>query len=96
MEKQQYIHDCENCIFLGHSYTKGRPDLYYCDRADGGSVLARYSNELSDYSSSPISIIIRHIGDKNNPLTKAFCLAVKRGYIKPEKVIDIISNQYEE
>ena len=47
--KPLYEHDCTNCIHLG---VHDKADLYFC--LQGGNmptVIARYSNEGSDYTS---------------------------------------------
>ena len=55
---RRYKHDCNGRQFLGQHKEY---DLYYCARAEsdmGGSVLARYSSEGSDYSSQPLSLLL--------------------------------------
>lgn len=54
--KPRFKHDCDSCDFLGqyNGY-----DLYFCARADssmGGSVIARYGNDGSNYASSGMSV----------------------------------------
>lgn len=44
-----FRHDCEHCVFLGVFETA---DLYYClEQGDTPTVLARFSDEGSDYKS---------------------------------------------
>ncbi len=66
---RKFKHDCDTCRFLGtvegphpRMAVKNPPhvaaDLWYCERAElGGSVIARYSDEGSDYSSCPITLL---------------------------------------
>lgn len=61
-EEPQYEHDCNACKFLGtytfqeEGYTyMGTTDLYYCANKEHpslSSLLARYSDEASEYTSS--------------------------------------------
>jgi hypothetical protein len=46
--KPRYAHDCDACRFLG---TIDKYDLWYCERCDDGSAIARYSSEPSEYAS---------------------------------------------
>jgi len=50
-----YIHDCIDCIFLGRGIHMGKScDWYICPNKKNPSmstVIARYSNEGSDYAS---------------------------------------------
>jgi hypothetical protein len=52
-DKPKFEHDHDCCVFLGHWDGGQRPaDLYYCDQGIGEDiVLARYSDEGSDYQS---------------------------------------------
>lgn len=45
-EKPRYEHDCATCTFLGRD---GSADLYFCP--NGPTVIARFSNDGSDYVS---------------------------------------------
>lgn len=49
--KPKFKHDCENCTFLGHFYDH---DVYKC----GSSLVARYSDEPSEYASWPKSVFV--------------------------------------
>ncbi len=50
--KPQYKHDCKSCVFLGNLLAGGKAaDLYFCPQHGMPTVIARYSNELGDYSS---------------------------------------------
>lgn len=55
--KPRFKHDCKACIFLG---TYAGHDLYYCKGSEsssmGGSLIARYGNDGSNYASSSPSI----------------------------------------
>lgn len=73
----RFPHDCLQCIYLGtihypaphyrsdkqHTlYTQDQwADLYFCKQCDGGSLLARFSAEGSDYASSPYTYIVEHL-----------------------------------
>jgi hypothetical protein len=59
MDNPAYKHDCTKCIFLGkHRYTDGRiVDLYYCEKCDGGTGIARFGNNGSDYASAPRCVV---------------------------------------
>lgn len=56
--KPKFAHDCETCKFLGHFYDH---DVYTCDH----SVVARYSDEPSEYSSMPASSLIDSLGNES-------------------------------
>ena len=43
-----YEHDCKSCIFLGALIDY---DLYYCGKQGDITVIARYSDEPSEYLS---------------------------------------------
>jgi hypothetical protein len=50
--KPKFVHDYEDCKFLGHWYNH---DVWLHHReGDCGSILARYGNEPWEYASSPI------------------------------------------
>jgi hypothetical protein len=57
----RFKHDCTACRFL---YQDGDMDIYWCAGAtamtelSGGSVIARWSDDPPEYSSSPVSIIL--------------------------------------
>ena len=44
----RYTHDCDQCRFLGQI---DQYDLYFCERADEGSAIARYGNDGPEYAS---------------------------------------------
>jgi hypothetical protein len=60
-----FQHDCDACRFLGtvtgpNPYHAGLPyvwDLYFCERSDGGSVIARHSDEGCEYLSTPVKLL---------------------------------------
>lgn len=56
--KPKFEHNCEDCKFLGHFYAH---DVYRCD----GSVIARYSDEPSEYSSMLASSLVDILGTDN-------------------------------
>jgi hypothetical protein len=47
----QFVHDCGGCMFLGR-YLKY--DIYLCPNCDDGSVVVRFGDEPSEYTSSPV------------------------------------------
>jgi hypothetical protein len=52
--KARYQHDCDGCTFKG---TYGPFDVYHCARCDGGTWLARRSDDVADYASYPEFVI---------------------------------------
>lgn len=46
-----YKHDCDNCVFHG---TISDKDVYTCGNDGDKTIVVRYSDEGSDYSSSSI------------------------------------------
>ena len=44
----RYKHDCDKCVYLGEY---GDADLYFCNQSGIKTVIARYSDEPSDYIS---------------------------------------------
>ena len=44
----RYVHDCDRCVSLG---VFGKADLYYCAKNGDPTVIARWSDEGSDYTS---------------------------------------------
>lgn len=56
----QFTHDCSACKFIT---TVGKIDVYVCGTSIS-SIIARFSNEGSDYASMPIEIFTDMI--KNN------------------------------
>jgi hypothetical protein len=54
-EEPRFVHDCDNCHFLGHYKSKQTGedfDLYYCANSGVyGTTLARFGNEGSEYAS---------------------------------------------
>lgn len=49
----RFVHDCNKCVFTGHYNVEGKEaDGWYCSGAMlGGSIILRYGNDASDYSS---------------------------------------------
>ena len=66
METPKYIHDCEECIYLG---TYNETDLYFCDATP--TVISRYSDNGPDYKSGLI------FADKDIELGEAKSRAIK-------------------
>jgi hypothetical protein len=79
-ETPQYKHDCETCVFLGRftdnsTYTGGvdrEYDLYYHQGTIETTVVARFSDEGSDYSSGLFGF--------NPARVEAARRAIARGY----------------
>ena len=66
--KPKWQHDCPSCNYLGSiDQTQGRSDWYEC----GESVIARFSDEGSQYWSSVKDIVFddRYIGDTYREMT---------------------------
>jgi hypothetical protein len=72
-------HDCDDCRLLGRvdyvdpgsGHTKSA-DLYHCPKAEsdmGGSLLARMSDEPSDYASTPSQILEARADAPSFPLS---------------------------
>jgi hypothetical protein len=87
----RYIHDCDNCVFLGTYYSY---DLYCCvsnieynkrnDEDIPSTIVVRYSNDGPDYSSCYISEVERFYlnpefptGAKGNAFSNAKRKAIK-------------------
>jgi len=54
MSTPTYKHDCTQCVFLGTATAPGTPqvvDLYFCDQGGRPTVIARFSDDASDYQS---------------------------------------------
>lgn len=91
----KFKHDCDGCIFL--SWVPIGPeghDLYFCPKCDGGSIIARYGDEGSQYSSAPWQIAEQIIdtSETNEGSWQVFKEALReafaRGLIVP-KVLDL-------
>lgn len=71
MRIEPYEHDCDRCIWVSWIYIKGGGkfgsdwgNMYYCpprskSEYDKGSVLIRFSDEPSDYWSSPVGAAVK-------------------------------------
>ncbi len=60
MEKAQYTHDCESCTFLGRDVDTNNDtqvDMYFCPQGGLPTIIMRYGNEGSEYTSAPIAVI---------------------------------------
>lgn len=73
----RFTHDCDSCVFLGrytnpyYALSKQHTDLYYCVRCDGGSMIARYGSEGSEYMSAPIAVLLYAGYPSAHPLLEA-------------------------
>lgn len=66
---EPYVHDCQHCIWVGWMRIKGGGkwgsdwgNMYYCPptvMTPRGSVVIRFSDEPSDYWSSPIGASVK-------------------------------------
>lgn len=81
VQKPQFIHDCERCCqFLGSFDAKDGPaDLYFCQNDILPTLVARYSDEGSDYVSG-LAFVGIHDG-----ITEANRLAVEQGLLPPDE-----------
>ncbi len=99
--KPQYQHDCNRCVFLDRykitdketkAYYPGNKsvDLYYCK---GSGILARYGNEGSEYTSSPVGFCHE---SKNKAHKAAELIAKEKGLLSTEELIYLtITNRQE-
>lgn len=77
-DKPLFEHDCDHCVFLGSFEANNvKSDLYYHDCSDP-TVIARYSSEGSDYSSS------LHSATHNPHLNEAYRRAKELDLVRPE------------
>lgn len=84
---KKFEHDCDVCIFLGHS---NDCDLYICAKSydQQGSLVSRYGNEDHLYASCPVFIVRTHKVALRNfsapiaELRRAYEIAKERGLIK--------------
>ena len=79
----KFVHDCEQCVYLGsHTlYGYGRHtgyDFYYCQRV--GSLIARFGDESPDY----VSRRAEHLNGNYPELMYAGLLALKKGLISAD------------
>lgn len=85
--KPQFIHDCDQCVFLGRGADQ-KTDLYFCATVHDVTLIARYSDEGSDYASALSDHKIL-----NGPLSEAQHLYRVHGRLEaitaePEKTLD--------
>ena len=93
-KKPKWSHDCTGCRFLGRyvppmNSPMDKPvvrDLYFCDKSDGGTVIARYGDDGPDYSSLPLTVLIYAHHDMYDPLVIAFKRALP--HLKWTEVLD--------
>lgn len=85
MKTPKYQHDCKSCTFLDTVIARHKEvDLYCCQQEAGGpipTVVARYSDRGSDYSSG------LDFADTQAELFMARALAMQRG------LLPIVANQ---
>lgn len=58
---KRFKHHCDACEWR---FQYGQYDMYFCSQADsdmGGTILARYGDEDSQYASYPLAILFRPI-----------------------------------
>ena len=52
LETPKFKHDCDECVFLGrYQVLASSCDLYFCQKAGFPTVIGRFSDEGSDYTS---------------------------------------------
>ena len=51
----RFTHDCDACVFKGQF---GEFDVWFCERCDSGTWIARYSSEPSEYASYPVFVLL--------------------------------------
>jgi hypothetical protein len=54
----RYKHDCDGCVLLA---TIDKYDVYFCENCDEGSLIARYGDEPSNNTSSPVAMIFQRV-----------------------------------
>lgn len=74
-----YVHNCENCIFLGNHSDENnlKVDLYFCKQVYKYTIISRYGNEVHDY----VSGIFPELKERLNPfegLTIGYFFALKK------------------
>lgn len=74
----RYIHRCQACYYLGNY---GVFDLYYCNKDNYESVIARYGNKPSEFISGFHNIDSNPHLNEIPPLRKAKELAIKKKLI---------------
>jgi hypothetical protein len=85
--KPTFIHDCDSCKYMG-SFTDRlgeTHDFYYCpDSVLGGSYIARFGSEGSEYASMPgdvIESVYASLNMKGSMVLMAYNLRM-RGLVK--------------
>ena len=89
--KPRYVHDCDNCLFLG-CYRDF--DVYWCQDStsiDGGSIIARNSDLGPDYQSSPVLIAL--YGTNQGILFKVAQYLLHSGLIKLQVNQEVIEEK---
>lgn len=77
MEEARYLHDCEECVFLG---TYNQYDLYFCGA--NPTVIARYGTD-GDYLSG------LHFIPYEPALALAASRAIEAGLVTAERIREI-------
>ena len=70
-------HDCNECIFLGLYLSH---DLYYCKKGPGPTLIARWGDEGSEYTSG-IQFGVQYKDNLDSPMGEAYRLAIEKGLI---------------
>lgn len=55
----KFTHDCDRCTFLG---THLGYDVYRCAQCTGPTMVARYGNEGSEYTSGSVEVVADSLG----------------------------------
>lgn len=81
---KKWNHDCDSCEFLR---TLGRFNLYFCPMEHGGSIVARYGDDLSSYISmdmeSVFSCDLEH--EHTSVLQTGLLDVLKKKFKEPDK-----------
>jgi len=83
-----FQHNCDACIYCGSTHGKtGILDAYWCPRADavgGGSVVLRFGDDVFNYFSSPVSIVLTNANSDCYEYRVAYdvvCELLSRGHV---------------
>lgn len=87
IEKPKFIHDCKNCIFLGHHE---KYDMYFCPNEP--TIILRYGNDGYEYSSGLVFSLCKEA--TNKPYLKALQLALKTEY--KNQILNTINKYYKD
>ena len=81
MENPQFTHDCDECTFLGRdndTNTDTPVDMYFCEQKGLPTIIMRYGNKGSEYTSAPIKLINESSVFDNSPMLRNMLIAEDR------------------